>query len=202
MDAEATAVPATVAPAQAPSFKAPAKVRGGSDSTQQGRYIPYGGGSAGWFENSGVLKSEHRNNYRFRQEMDLPEVRAKQFLRWGEAADRRSGSPRTQRKLPINLIQNGASRQVLTQDMTDRGVRLQFMDEANLSEGENCTVELLNPDDNAVLASLDAQVIWVEEERLKRSVWHVGLFFPHPSTEDKAALGKLLERKQRPTPTP
>jgi hypothetical protein len=197
MDAEANAVPATVAPAPVALRQAPAKTKAGTDSTQQGRYIPYGGGSAGWFENSGVLKSEHRNNYRFRQEMDLPEVRAKQFLRWGETANRRAGSPRAERKLAINLVQGGTSRQVLTQDMTDRGVRLQFMDEANLSEGENCIVELLSPGDNAVLASLDAQVIWVEEERLKRSVWNVGLFFPHPSAESLAVLGSLLGRKKR-----
>ena len=26
--------------------------------TSEGRYIPYGGGSMGWFENSGVMKCE------------------------------------------------------------------------------------------------------------------------------------------------
>ncbi len=39
-------------------------------STYKGRYIPYGGGSLGWFENSGVLKCEKGNNYKFHTAID------------------------------------------------------------------------------------------------------------------------------------
>ena len=47
-----------------------------AEETPHGRYIPYSGGSAGWFENSGVLKYERHQNYQFHREMDLPEVRS------------------------------------------------------------------------------------------------------------------------------
>ena len=57
--------------------------------TEAGRYIPYSGGTMGWFENSGVLKCEKPNNYLFYTAMESDLIRSKQFERWGENFNRR-----------------------------------------------------------------------------------------------------------------
>ena len=41
-----------------------------AETTKDGRYIPYSGGIMGWFENAGVLKCEHPNNYRYHEMID------------------------------------------------------------------------------------------------------------------------------------
>jgi len=161
------------------------------DSTPRGRYIPYSGGSAGWFENSGVMKSERRNNYQFEKEMNLPEVRAKQFLRWGPAFDRRKGD-RKRRTVPINLLKEGSSTALTTWDINNRGIRLQYDTPPALTIGEDVSVELLDASGGKVLALLDAQVIWLEQTGTTRELWNVGLFFPFVSAEIASLLSQLL----------
>ncbi len=161
------------------------------DVTPSGRYIPYSGGSAGWFENSGVMKSERRNNYQFDKEMDLPEVRSKQFQRWGPAFDRRTGD-RKRRTVPINLLKEGSSTALTTWDINNRGIRLQFETPPALVIGEQVSVEVLDAPGGAVLAMLDAQVIWLVQMGATREVWNVGLFFPFVSAETASLLAQLL----------
>jgi hypothetical protein len=181
-----------------PESTATAGEEGGSeeripaDLTPHGRYIPYGGGSAGWFENSGVLKSERRNNYKYHEEMDLPEVRSKQFLRWGPAFDRRDGTPRKRRQLPINLLREGSSAAMTTWDINNRGIRLQFTESPNMAMGDAMSVELLDAPGGKVLTMLDANVIWLEQGGAMREVWNVGLFFPYVSAEAGVTLNQLL----------
>jgi hypothetical protein len=162
-----------------------------AEQTAGGRYIPYSGGSAGWFENSGVLKSERHNNYRFHQEMDLPEVRSKQFQRWGPSFDRR-GTGRTRRTLPINVLREGRSTPMTTWDINSRGIRLQFSEAPDFAQGDEVSVELLEAEGGKVLALLDAQAIWIEQTGATRDVWNVGLFFPYVSAEASAMLTQLL----------
>ena len=161
------------------------------EQTPGGRYIPYSGGSAGWFENSGVLKSEQRNNYHFDKEMDLPEVRAKQFLRWGPAFDRRQGD-RKRRSVHINLLKEGSSTALTTWDINSRGIRLQFDTSPTLAIGEQVSVEILGAVDGSPLALLDAQVIWMDQVGETRQLWNVGLYFPMVSAEISAAVMQLL----------
>ena len=51
-------------------------------TTSDGRYIPYGGGLMGWFENSGVLECELPKDYKFYSVLKPEEVRSKLFERW------------------------------------------------------------------------------------------------------------------------
>jgi PilZ domain len=163
------------------------------EATQRGRYIPYSGGSAGWFENSGVLKSEARNNYQFQKEMDLPEMRTKLFLRWGPAFDRRQTGVRRRRVVPINLLKQGSSVAMNTFDINSRGIRLQFDAAPTLALGDEVSVEVLNAPGGAVLTMLDAQVIWQEQSSgAAREVWDLGLFFPFVSAESSALLTQML----------
>ena len=171
--------------------EAPAVEPATTDSTRRGRYIPYSGGSAGWFENSGVLKSERANNYGYAEEMDFPEVRGKQFLRWGMGDDRRS-SARRQRKLPVNVVLGERTLAMTTWDINERGVRLQFTEDLGLEVGRDLTIELLEEAGGAPRQTLDGQVIWLEQGGSTRAVWNVGVFFPYVSAEDAATLRTLL----------
>ena len=47
------------------------------DYTPDGTYIPLSGGQRGWFDNSGVLKSEADNRYRFREAVDADSFKHK-----------------------------------------------------------------------------------------------------------------------------
>lgn len=161
--------------------------QGAADQTvsDEGRYIPYSGGSAGWFENSGVLKSEQPNNYRYHVEMDRPEVRSRQFERWGPSFDRR-GDPRKRHQLPINLVRNGVRTAMTTWDINTRGIRLQLADAGGLASGENLQVELLDLPGGQPVLTLDGQVVWAREEGTTQKLWNVGIFFPS-ITHDEAA---------------
>jgi len=165
-----------------------------AETTEQvpgGRYIPYGGGSAGWFENSGVMKSEQRNNYHFDREMDLPEVRTKQFLRWGPAFDRRQGD-RKRRTVHINLLKEGSSESLTTWDINSRGIRLLLETQPALTIGEQVSVEILDQAGGTALALLDAQVIWLNQTEATHTIWNVGLYFPMVSAEISSTLRQLL----------
>lgn len=165
-----------------------------SENTREGRYIPYSGGSAGWFENSGVMKSERRNNYGFHVEMELPEVRRKLFERWGPNEERRQAGPRSRRQLPINVLRDGESTAMRTWDINARGIRLQFTEPPRLSNGDEVSIEVLGGPEGEVRTLLDAQVIWVEELGSTRPVWNVGLFFPYISAESAVVLNEILHR--------
>lgn len=165
----------------------------GGEMTQGGRYIPYSGGSAGWFENSGVLKSERRNNYQYHAVMDLPEVRAKLFMRWGPQEERRGGIPRKRRELPVNLLWEGSSVPMTTWDINNRGIRLQLTEAPSFSEGSELSVEVLGSPEGESRVLLDAQVIWMEEIGTTRKVWNVGMYFPNITAEAAVTLRELLE---------
>jgi PilZ domain len=178
--------PSAPVPAEAPAQK-PAR----SEATASGRYIPYSGGSAGWFENSGVLKYERHNNYQFHREMDLPEVRSKQFERWGPAFDRRQGD-RRRRELPINVLREGKATGLTTWDINNRGIRLQLASEPAFGKGDSVSVELLDAPGGKALTLLDAQVVWFEQVGTTRAVWNVGLYFPYVSPESGTILTQLI----------
>lgn len=164
-----------------------------ADLTPRGRYIPYSGGSAGWFENSGVLRSERRNNYLYHQEMDLPEVRSKQFERWGPTFNRRAGDPRRRKEIPINLLQEGRSTPMITFDINNRGIRLQLTELPDLAVGDELSVELLDAPEGTVLTLLDANVTWLQQAGATRQIWNVGLFFPYISPEAGVTLNEILK---------
>lgn len=180
-----------------PDANAPAAPAEGGDAaaeqttTSYDRYIPYSGGSAGWFENSGVLKSEQPNNYQFRVEMDRPEVRSRQFERWGPAFDRR-GDERKRHRLPVNLVQGSTRTAVTTWDINTRGIRLQFTEPTDLKAGEQLQVELLDVPEGSAVITLDAQVVWVEESGATHRLWNVGIYFPTMTADDAAVMTDQL----------
>lgn len=155
------------------------------------RYLPYSGGSAGWFENSGVLKSERFNNYRYHVEMDRPDVRSRQFERWGPSFDRRRDI-RKRHQLPINLVQGDVRTPLVTWDVNTRGIRLQFTERTNMVVGQDLKVELLDVPEGEPVLTLDAQVVWVEESGATHELWNVGIFFPTMTSADTAVMTEQL----------
>ena len=156
------------------------------ETTPSGRYIPYSGGSAGWYENSGVLKSERRNNYRYYVEMDLPQVRGKQFLRWATEAGVRGGG--SQREVSLNLVLEGRSVALTCREINERGLRLQVMEDLELAVGGTVTIEMLDAEGGTPTLVLDAEVISLASAGTMRQVWTIGLFFPNVTPEASAIL--------------
>ena len=103
---------------------------------KDGRYIPYSGGSLGWFENSGVLKSERVNNYAFSTVLDGDLVRAKQYVRAGMQTEKR----RSQRKEPVQelLVTLKSSTEEQTArvvDLSAEGLKVTYVgDQTHLNE--------------------------------------------------------------------
>lgn len=196
-----------------PRAKFPA--RGGKptyreETMDSGRYIPYSGGSMGWFENSGVLKSELGNDYTFYTVLDSELVRIKQFERLSDKPERRGKHYRVPKALPVNLLvadQPGAaaprSAKVnvtwsggrlsgVTKDISFFGMCLQFDRDPGLSKGSPVRVELLQAD-GATLMTVTSEVAWVNTVSVRRPVWHMGIAFTGITGDISANLHELLD---------
>ena len=164
------------------------------ETTEEGRYIPYSGGSMGWFENSGVLKCELPNNYLFYTAMTSDRVRSMQFKRWGERFNRRGDRRRFKRMTGVTL---GAGKQAVrgtTRDISRHGVRMQFLDEVTLKKGDQVPIKL-HPDEqsDAVMFEATALVVWSERVGKIRPVWNIGMTFVDLSPELQEQLAPLLQ---------
>lgn len=162
------------------------------DLTQEGRYIPYSGGSMGWFENSGVLKSELGNNYLFHTVMQSDEVRSKQFERWGDSFNRRGRKKRVRKETGVTLISGSGEIRGSTRDISINGVRLQFLEELGIAKGDLCTLRIHEGDTDIVLTDLGSKVVWLERIGKIRPVWNLGLTFPNITPEQTEILRPLL----------
>ena len=162
--------------------------------TAEGRYIPYSGGSMGWFENAGVMKTELPNNYLFYTAMTSDRVRSMQFKRWGERFNRRGDRRRFKRMTGVTL---GAGKQAVrgtTRDISRHGVRMQFLDEVTLKKGDQVPIKL-HPDEqsDAVMFEATALVVWSERVGKIRPVWNIGMTFVDLSPELQEQLAPLLQ---------
>ena len=162
------------------------------ESTSEGRYIPWSGGIMGWFENSGVLKSEIPNNYLLYTVMRSDAVRSKQFERWGDRFNRRGPRDRKRKNLNITILTDGAQVEGATKDISVHGIRLQFLVEVSLEKGQNSTVQIHKGDSREVLVEMNAKVVWVEKVGRVRTVWNIGLTFLDTDPAQVEALRELV----------
>ncbi len=174
------------------------------ETTADGRYIPFSGGSMGWFQNSGVLKCELPNDYGFHKVMDAESVRAKMFERWGMMGDERhlaglgnqdrpAGVHQQEAKGPIRvrLVWDGGSEDGQTKDLSHYGMRIQFSNPVKLDEGKPVKAQLLTSE-NEVILEIDSTVAWIKEEVVIRSLWSVGIAFTQITSETEGALHDFL----------
>jgi hypothetical protein len=177
------------------------------ETLPQGRYIPYGGGSMGWFENQGVLKSERNNNYRFSSVMESEHVRAALFQRWGQHTDKRAAkqvagqntvsrlmSDESVPETAFQLLTRHGALSGTTRDVSHYGMRMHFKKQVPFSRGEGMKVQLMSHTDGSVALELSAVVVWVKREVVVWPVWFVGLAFQNLTEETERLVGDFLAR--------
>lgn len=163
------------------------------ERTSDGRYIPYGGGILGWFENSGVLKKELPNNYQFKAVLDSALVRKKQFDRWGEVQNRRSEDRvRVIPEVKVSLAFGKEKREATTKDLSPHGMRMQFLEELPIKKGDVVKVGVHDPVKKKVVLEVEANVMWMEKSGKLRAVWNMGIGFPSLSDEQSETIRQVL----------
>ena len=160
--------------------------------TEEGRYIPYSGGIMGWFENSGVMKSEIGNNYQFHEVMQSDAIRATQFKRWGERTNRRTVDQRYRKDKGVIMLLYKKEIKGTSRDISGHGVRIQFLVEADVHKGDTCRIKLLETEDGPEIVELDVRVVWSEKIGKIRPVWIVGMTFTDLSKEQAEKIQPLL----------
>ena len=169
-----------------------AQERQSSEKTEEGRYIPYSGGIMGWFENSGVMKSEIANNYQFHLVMQSDAIRAAQFERWGERTNRRTIDKRYRKDKGVIMLLDKKEVKGTSRDISGHGVRIQFLVEADVQKGDVCKIKVLESEDGAEIVELDARVVWSEKIGKIRPVWNVGMTFTDLTKEQAEKIQPLL----------
>ena len=175
------------------------------ETLPQGRYIPYGGGSMGWFENQGVLNSERGNNYRYDKVMSSEHVRAALFQRWGQHTDKRAAqqvagsnsvsrlmSDESSPETAFNLISRRGTFSGSTRDISPYGMRTVFKKQVALARGDRVKVELMSHEDGQVALELAAVVVWVKREVVVWPVWFVGFAFQSLTEETERLFNDFL----------
>lgn len=171
-----------------------------SETTSDGRYIPHTGGLMGWFENSGVLKCEQPNNYRFHEMIDADSVRRKLFERWGggETSNRRV-SARHELQAPINVgLSIGGETSYLStaKDYSSHGLRLQLTDGADFSLGKGDSVNVLIYEDaegTIKLFEIPSQIMWVNHVGRTKPTVIVGIAFMEIHHDDRQKLTQFFQ---------
>ena len=170
-----------------------------AESMADGRYIPYSGGIMTWFENSGVLKCEQRNNYRFHEVVDADAVRMKLFERWGdgETVNRRISERFALRK-PIYVAlatPSGASTSCTAKDYSGHGLRLQIpvVPDITFTKGDPLRVVIFdNPESGKILFDIASTVMWATDVGKTRDTVSIGIVYMDLSLERRQALLKYL----------
>jgi hypothetical protein len=162
----------------------------------EGRYIPYSGGCMGWFENSGVLKTEIPNNYTFYAAIDSNMVRARQFERAGKLVNkRRVKRKEIQPEMSISIVHGGESKPAVCKDLSVGGTRFVIVDEEmTFKKDDKVTCQF--PDKSGhVLIELVCTVMWVEKAGRMRTIWSVGVAFPALTSEQEGIIKKIGDIK-------
>lgn len=159
--------------------------------TSDGRYIPYSGGTAGWDDNNGVPRVEQSNNYAYHTVMDSDEVRVTQFIRMGERYDRRGNRVRVMKEVPITMRWDGGEVSGSTRDLSLQGMRIQFVEQVPLSQGDKAEVDLHNAD-GSTLITLPVRVVWAHVLGNLRPLWNIGMTFLETTPEQTATLRETL----------
>jgi hypothetical protein len=164
-----------------------------SHHQKDGRYIPYSGGSMGWFENSGVLNSERMNNYVFRTAMDGDLVRAKQYQRAGmQTEKRRSERKALAQELSVTLKSAREEHTVRVGDLSAHGMKVNFAgDQIHLNRLDKVSCRFPPGKGGVPALELECIVIHAEKTGRSRTVWIFGLDFGPMSPAQAAALAKI-----------
>ena len=177
------------APAPEDTDKAPAP-----STATEGRYVSYSGGSQGWIDNSGVLKSERANTYRFFSVLDAELVRARQSQRKGNKANkRRSVRYELDPDPQVNLKWATLHKRGACKDLSDHGMRVQIVNEdLPLRKGDKVVCEILGKGGENTLLELPCMVMKAEKTGKLRTVWSFGMAFPALAPEQQAILADLI----------
>ena len=151
------------------------------ETSAEGRYIPYGGGSLGWFENSGVLKCEQGNDYKFHTAIDTQKVRQKLFDRWGNDVSRRMEERHdVEKETAVRITWGGQSYDAETKDLSAHGLRLQLLDDPSLNKGDRIGVQIYRKKDyKDELFAVESEVMWVARVGKRRMVWNLAARHRH-----------------------
>ena len=172
-----------------------------AETTSDGRYIPYSGGIMTWHENSGVLKCEAPNKYRFHEMVDAESVRMKLFERWGggENVSRRASDRQLLRR-PINieLVTSSGQKAISTaKDYSSHGLRLQLQgdDTIHLSKGDKIRVVIQDgPNSERTLFDIASQVMWAMEVGKTQATVSLGIAFMDLSSDTRRSLLEYFRR--------
>jgi hypothetical protein len=158
-----------------------------------GRYIPYSGGSLGWFENAGVPAAEKRNNYQYYTAMDAGTVRAKQYLRSGLLAEKRRAARRNVNgKLFVAVKSAQEDKSLRIMDISTHGMRLQYVgDDIALKTTDRVLCRFLDTPDGPTLLALTSTIVWSEKSGKTRALWNFGIDFPLMAEEQLARLKEI-----------
>ncbi len=143
----------------------------------EGRYIPYSGGSAGWFENSGVAKSEQGNNYTFHTAVDKVKVWQKRFERLGQDVDHRTEQRQiAEGETPVAVNWGDRAVEAIMNNFSGNGIRVVMKEEPGFQPGDTVSVRV-HPNEffKTELAMIDSEVIWIKKADGNGGRWHVGI---------------------------
>lgn len=172
-----------------------------AQTTADGRYIPYTGGIMTWYENSGLLKSELPQGYRFHEMVDAESVRMKLFERWGGGENiSRRASERMELSKPIHLhlvSSAGTAVACKAKDYSSHGLRLQLedTDESAFSKGEKIRVVIVESGESgSILFDITSQVMWAHQVGKTSETLSMGIAFMELSTDKRQSLLQFFRR--------
>lgn len=176
------------------SVPAPNPAEGSAEEAEKthqadGRYIPYSGGSLGWYENSGVPSRERSNNYGFHTAIDGELVKAKQYLRSGLRAEKRRSSRRKiTEEMPILLHTDKETKTGRVYDISKHGIRVMYIgDDILLKTGDQVRVQFPDPK-GAIVLDLASTVVRSWKAGRTRTLWNYGIAFPLMKEDQLAKL--------------
>lgn len=157
------------------------------------RYIPFMGGSLGWFENSGVTNVEKPSNYRYFTAVDTDRIRAALLERSKATANKRKEPrKRLHPETKVTLLLGKRTFDATCKDFSASGMRLLLADEHEVfRKDEQVTVRVHDKSGRKLLLELLGPIVWANKFGKTRTVWDFGIRFSELS-EQQASMVKEL----------
>jgi hypothetical protein len=163
-----------------------------------GRYIPYTGGSLGWFENCGVSKVEQPNDYQFFMAIDSDWVVMTQLERSGMRKDRRSTSRhRLNPETLVALIVGEQLHAAKCKNLSASGFGAQVIaDLQAVYKSDPIRVQIHDKSGKNLLLELTGSVAWAEKSVQAGTTWTFGIVFPELTPKQSEMVLELsVERR-------
>jgi hypothetical protein len=163
-----------------------------------GRYIPYTGGSLGWFENCGVSKVELPNDYQFFMAIDSDWVVMTQLERSGMKKDRRATvRHRLNPETSVALIVGEQPHAAKCKNLSAGGIGAQVIAEVQaVYKSDPIRVQIHDKSGKNLLLELTGSVAWAEKSVQAGTTWTFGIVFPE-LTPEKAEMVQELSVERR-----